>query len=96
MVQNTRKKKEQQTIEKRPSPPRLVARSRSDGRARDDGKASGGSVRSGGSGGRAGGRAPAPAASTGASCTWEACPFSTEGGTRRVQLVREEGRDVSC
>jgi hypothetical protein len=60
MVQNTRKKKEQQTIEKRPSPPRLVARSRSDGRARDDGKASGGSVRSGGSGGRAGGRPPPP------------------------------------
>jgi hypothetical protein len=25
----------------------------------------------------------------------ETCPVSTEGGTRRVQLVREEGRDVS-
>ena len=25
----------------------------------------------------------------------ETCPVSTGGGTRRVQLVREEGRDVS-
>jgi hypothetical protein len=25
----------------------------------------------------------------------ETCPFSTEGGTRRVRLVRKEGRDVS-
>jgi len=25
----------------------------------------------------------------------ETCPVSTEGGTRRVQLVRKEGRDVS-
>ena len=25
----------------------------------------------------------------------EMCPLSTEGGTRRVQLVRKEGRDVS-
>jgi len=24
------------------------------------------------------------------------CPVGTEGGTRRVQLVRKEGRDVSC
>ena len=26
----------------------------------------------------------------------EACPISTGGGTRRVHLVRGEGRDVSC
>ena len=25
----------------------------------------------------------------------ETCPVSTEGGTRRVRLVRKEGRDVS-
>ena len=25
----------------------------------------------------------------------ETCPVSSEGGTRRVQLVRKEGRDVS-
>ena len=30
-----------------------------------------------------------------AQCPAGACPVSTGGGTRRVQLVREEGRDVS-
>jgi len=31
----------------------------------------------------------------GAACAGAACPVSTEGRTRRVQLVREEARDVS-
>ena len=40
-------------------------------------------------------RAPGAAARAAAEPPLQPCPLSTGGGTRRVQLVREEGRDVS-